>query len=65
MTEITFAASKRSEDTAEVGIDRTNTMPENVKGAWISEQKGGLENGKVTEYRLAMKVIFVLKQSLE
>jgi flavin-binding protein dodecin len=34
---------------------------ENVKGVWIQDQKVVVENGGITEYRVLMKVSFVLK----
>ena len=32
----------------------------NVRGAWVKSQKVAIENGKITEYRVLMKVSFVL-----
>jgi hypothetical protein len=61
VTEITSSSTKSFDDAVEVGIDRANKTLENVKGAWIKEQKVLVENGKVTEYRVTMKVTFVLK----
>ncbi len=61
VTEITSSSTKSFDDAVEVGIERANKTLENVKGAWIKEQKVLVENGKVTEYRVTMKVTFVLK----
>ncbi|MBD3383907.1 dodecin domain-containing protein [candidate division KSB1 bacterium] len=61
VTEITSSSSKSFDEAVEVGIERANKTLENVKGAWIKEQKVLVENGKVTEYRVTMKVTFVLK----
>jgi dodecin len=33
-----------------------------VTGAWIQEQKVVVENGKVVQYRVNMKVTFVLEE---
>jgi flavin-binding protein dodecin len=32
-----------------------------VTGAWIQDMKVDVENGKITNYRVNMKVTFVLK----
>ena len=32
----------------------------NVSGAWVQEQKVSVEDGKVVEFRVNMKVTFVL-----
>jgi hypothetical protein len=61
VTEITSSSAKSFEDAIEVGIVRANKTLENVKGAWIQDQKVVVENGKITEYRVNMKVTFVLK----
>jgi len=61
VTEITASSKKSFEDAVNLGIERASKTLENVKGAWIQDQKVIVENGKVTEYRVMMKVTFVLK----
>ncbi|MDZ7292170.1 MAG: dodecin family protein [candidate division KSB1 bacterium] len=61
VTEITAASPKSFEDAVNIGIERANKTLQNVKGAWIKEQKVVVDNGKITEYRVTMKVTFVLK----
>ncbi len=60
VTEITSASTKSFEDAIQVGVSRANKTLQNVKGAWIQDQKIVVENGKITEYRVNMKVTFVL-----
>jgi hypothetical protein len=61
VTEITAASSKSFEDAIITGIQRANETLDNIKGAWVQEQKVAVEDGKITEYRVNMKVTFVLK----
>lgn len=61
VTEITASSPKSFEDAVRVGIERANKTLDNVKGAWVQEQKLKIEGGKVTEYRVNMKVTFILK----
>ena len=61
VTEITSSSPKSFEDAVDVGIERAIKTLENVKGAWIKEQTVKVENGAVVEYRVTMKVTFVLK----
>ncbi len=61
VTEIISSSKKGFEDAIEKGIERANKTLENVKGAWISEQKVVVENGKITEYRVTLRLTFVLK----
>jgi flavin-binding protein dodecin len=52
VTEITSSSTKSFEDAIQVGISRANKTLQNVRGAWIQDQKVVVENGKITEYRL-------------
>jgi dodecin len=61
VTEITASSTKSFEDALRVGIARADKTLTNIKSAWIQEQKVKVERGKITEYRVNMKVTFVLK----
>ncbi len=61
VTEITSSSPKNFEDAINTGVERANKTLQNVKGAWIKEQKVVVEGGKIVEYRVTMKVTFVLK----
>ena len=61
VTEITSSSTKSFEDATRIGIDRANKTLQNVKGAWIQEQKLKIEGGKIVEYRVNMKITFILK----
>jgi flavin-binding protein dodecin len=60
VSEIIASSSKGFEDALRVGIARANRTLKNVKGAWIKDQKVVVEGGKITEYRVVMRVTFVL-----
>lgn len=62
VTEITASSKKSFEDAIEKGIERASKTLKNVKGAWIQEQKLVVEDGKITAYRVNMKVTFVLTE---
>lgn len=61
VTEIIASSSKSFEDAVNQGIDRANKTLQNVRGAWIAEQQVKVEGGKIKEYRVTMRVTFVLK----
>ena len=42
------------------GLARANKTLENVTGAWIKSHELVAENGAITEYRVRMKITFVL-----
>ena len=60
VTEITAASAKSFEDAVKHGIDRAAKTLDNVRGAWIQDQDVVVDDGKVVEYRVHMKVTFVL-----
>jgi len=60
VTEIISSSSKSFEDALEKGIKRASETLKNVEGAWVKDQKVVVSNGKISEYRVVMKVTFVL-----
>lgn len=62
VTEITAASKKSFDDAVSTGISRVNKTLRNVSGAWIQEQTVVVEKGKIVEYRVNMKVTFVLEK---
>jgi flavin-binding protein dodecin len=60
VTEITASSSKSFEDAINSGIERANKTLTNVKGAWVKSQKVYVSGGKISEYRVLLKVTFVL-----
>ncbi|MBT8123163.1 MAG: dodecin family protein [Gammaproteobacteria bacterium] len=61
VTEITASSSKSFEDAVRKGIKRSSKTLQNVKGAWVQEQSVVVEDNEIVEYRVNMKVTFVLK----
>ena len=62
VTEIIASSTKSFDDAIRVGVARANKTLNNVKGAWIQDQKIKVENEKIVEYRVNMKVTFVLEK---
>lgn len=60
VTEITATSNKSFEDAIGKGIKRANETLKNVTGAWIADQEVVVEQGKITSYKVRMKVTFVL-----
>ena len=60
VTEIIASSPKSFDHAVQLGIERVNKTLENVKGAWIQGQKVVVENGKITEYRVDLRVTFVV-----
>ncbi|MGX9119500.1 MAG: dodecin domain-containing protein [Mesorhizobium sp.] len=62
VTEITSSSNKSFQDAIEVGIARAAKTLKNVEGAWIQDQKVVVEDGKISAYRVNMKVTFILAE---
>ncbi len=60
VTEITATSTKSFEDAIAKGIKRANQTLKNVTGAWVADQEVVVEKGKITSYKVRMKVTFVL-----
>jgi flavin-binding protein dodecin len=60
--ELTASSSKSIEDAVENGVKRADSTLDQVEGAWIQEIKAVVKNGKVAEWRVNMKITFLLKE---
>ncbi len=60
VTEIISSSNKSFEEAVEKGIARAVKTLKNVEGAWVKGQKIVLKNGKISEYRVNLKVTFIL-----
>ena len=62
ITEIKASSKKGFDDAIKAGIDRANKTLKHVAGAWIKNQEVVLgEDGQITEYRVEMKITFLLE----
>jgi hypothetical protein len=61
VTEVISSSTLSFDDAISRGIERACKTLENVAGAWVQDQSMVITDGKITEYRVALKVTFVLK----
>jgi flavin-binding protein dodecin len=61
VTEIIASSNKGFDDAVNAGVQKANKTLRNVTGAWIQDQKIVVNDGKITEYRVNLKVTFVLE----
>lgn len=59
--EISSTSRKGFEDAIEKGIARASKTIKHIAGAWVKEQAVGVENGKITSYRVNLMVTFILE----
>ena len=58
--EITAGSPTSFDDAVREGIERASKTVSNIQGAWIKEQTLDIQDGKIVQYRVTMKVTFVL-----
>lgn len=62
VTEISASSKVSFEDAVKKGLDRAGKTLKNVRGAWVESQKVDCDSaGKITNYRVLLKVTFVLE----
>lgn len=62
ITEISASSTKSFEDAICIGVERASKTLKNVSGAWVKDQEVGIKDGKVTDYRVKLKITFVLEE---
>ena len=61
VTEIKSSSTKSFDDAIESGLARAATTLKNIKGAWVQDQEVTTDDaGSIKEYRVHLKVTFVL-----
>ena len=60
VTEITASSTTSFEDALQQGITRAPKTLENVQSAWIQDHEVDIADGKITRYKVRMKITFVL-----
>lgn len=61
VVEINAASNKSFEDAISAGISKASETVRDIRGAWVKEQQVIVEDGKISEYRVDLKVSFVLE----
>ena len=60
VTELTASSSKSFEDAIQQGISRAAKTVRNIQSAWVNEQSVVVRDGKVAEWRVNLRVTFLL-----
>lgn len=61
IVELTASSKKSFDDAVAQGVARAEKTLKNVAGAWVSEQKVVVKKGKIVEWRVTLRVTFVLE----
>ncbi len=61
VTEIIASSSNSFEDAVRKGVKRASKTLKNVTGAWVKDQRVVVKKGEIDEYRVVLKVTFILE----
>ena len=61
--EIISSSKKSFEDAVAQGVTKAADSLHDITGAWVKQQSVKVTNGKVSEFRVNLKVTFVLKET--
>lgn len=59
--EISSSSTVSFDDAIRDGIARASKTVKHIKSAWVQDQQVSVEDGTITEYRVILKVTFVLE----
>jgi dodecin len=60
VTEIIASSNTSFEDAINAGIQRACKTLKNVASAWVQDQQVSIRDNKISEYRVTLKITFVL-----
>lgn len=60
--EINAASPKSFDDAIRQGIAKASKTIEGIRAAWVKDQQVIVENGKIKEYRVDLKVTFIIHE---
>lgn len=61
VTKITASSSRSFQDAVNEGLTRAASTLRGITGLEVVDQKAKVEDGKITEYRVTLEVIFILE----
>lgn len=59
--EIAASSDTSFEDAVSNGIEKASESIKNITSAWVQDQSVKVKDGKVTKFRVVLKVTFVVK----
>jgi flavin-binding protein dodecin len=59
--EISASSPTSFDDAVRIGVNKAGQTIKNITGAWVQDQQVKVEGGKITEYRVMLKITFILQ----
>ena len=61
VVELIASSETGFEDAVKNGIEKAGETLRNIQGAWVSEQTVKVTDGGITEYRVALRITFLVE----
>lgn len=61
VVELTAGSPTSFEDAVKAGIEKAGETLRNIQGAWVSEEKVDVKDGKVSEFRVTLRITFLVE----
>jgi hypothetical protein len=61
VVELTASSPTSFDDAVKNGIDKAAETLRNIQGAWVSEQKVDVEDGKIAAFRVTLRITFLVE----
>ena len=62
VTEVISSSTTSFDDAIKTGVDRATKTLNNVTSAWVQDQKCMINEGVIAEYRVNLKITFILDE---
>ncbi len=62
ITEITSTSKSSFDDAVADGIKRASKTIRGISGAWVADQEVEVKSGKIVEYKVRLRLTFVLDE---
>jgi flavin-binding protein dodecin len=61
VVELTASSPTSFEDAVKNGIDKAAETLRNIQGAWVSEEKVDVKDGQITDFRVTLRITFLVE----
>jgi flavin-binding protein dodecin len=62
ITEISSSSNESFEDAINQGVARAAQTLHGIRSAWVKEQEVQIDNGKISAYKVIIKITFILDE---